>query len=50
MDNRGKWKPFTISDKINIFAQVDAYIGTHVELAPRLTLSSVHAKHYCEEP
>jgi hypothetical protein len=28
MDNKGNWKSFTISDKISILAQVDAYIGT----------------------
>jgi hypothetical protein len=39
MDNKGKWKSFTISDKINILAQVDAHIGTHVELASCLRFS-----------
>jgi centromere protein B len=39
MDNKGKWKLFTISDKINILAQVDAHTDTHVELASRLRLS-----------
>jgi hypothetical protein len=39
MDNKGKRKSFTISDKINILVQVDAHIGTHVELASRLRLS-----------
>jgi hypothetical protein len=39
VDNKGKWKSFRISDKINILAQVDARIGTYVELASRLRLS-----------
>jgi hypothetical protein len=34
MDNKGKWKSFTVSNKINILAQADAHIGSHVELAP----------------
>jgi hypothetical protein len=48
MDNKGKPTSFTISDKIYILAHVNAYIGTHVELASCLRLC-VHAKHYCEE-
>jgi hypothetical protein len=39
MDNKGEQKSFTISDKINILAQVNAHIGTLVELASRLRLS-----------
>jgi hypothetical protein len=39
MDNKGKRKSFTISDKINILAEVDAHIGTHVELTSHCRLS-----------
>jgi hypothetical protein len=39
MDNKGKRKSFTVSDKINISVQVDAHIESHVELASRLRLS-----------
>jgi hypothetical protein len=39
VDSKGKRKSFTISDKINILAQIDALIGTHVELASHLRLS-----------
>jgi hypothetical protein len=39
MDSKGKWDPFTISDKINISVQVDACIGMCVELALSLRLS-----------
>jgi hypothetical protein len=39
VDNKGKRKSFTISDKINILAQVDAFIGTRVGLASHLRLS-----------
>jgi hypothetical protein len=28
MDKRGKLKSFTISDKINIIAEVDEHVGT----------------------
>jgi hypothetical protein len=41
MDNKGKWKSFTIRDKINILAQIDVHIGTCTELVSRLGLSSV---------
>jgi hypothetical protein len=39
MDNKGKRKSFTMSDKINISGQGDAHIGSHVGLASRLRLS-----------
>jgi hypothetical protein len=39
MGNKGEWKPFTVSDKINIRVQVDAHIGMCVELASCLRLS-----------
>jgi hypothetical protein len=39
MDNKGKLRSFTISNKINILVQVDAHIGTSVELALCLRLS-----------
>jgi hypothetical protein len=39
MDNKGKHKSLAVSDKINILAQVDAHIGTHVEQATWLRLS-----------
>jgi hypothetical protein len=38
-DNNQKQKSLSISDKINILAQVDADIGTRVELASWLRLS-----------
>jgi hypothetical protein len=38
MDNKGKPKSF-ISDKINIFAQVDAHFGTRVKQASWLSLT-----------
>jgi hypothetical protein len=38
MDNKGKPKSLTISDKINTFAQVDVRIGMSVEQAPWLRL------------
>jgi hypothetical protein len=50
MDNKGKWKPFTISDKINFVVQVDAHIGTYLKLASHLRLSVPMLKHYFEEP
>jgi hypothetical protein len=31
VDNKVKPKSLTISDKINILAEVDAHIGTHAE-------------------
>jgi hypothetical protein len=50
MDNKGKWKSFAIKE-VNILVQVDAHIGTYVELALHLRLSfSGHIKHYLEEP
>jgi hypothetical protein len=39
MDNKGKWKSFTISDKISVLVQVDGHTGTHAELASRLRSS-----------
>jgi hypothetical protein len=39
MDNKEKPKSLTISDKINILAQVDAHIGTFVKQASQLRLS-----------
>jgi hypothetical protein len=39
MNNEGKPESLTVSDKINILAQVDAHIGTHVEHASWLRLS-----------
>jgi hypothetical protein len=39
MDNEGKRKSFTICDKINILAQVDAHIGALLELVLCLRLS-----------
>jgi hypothetical protein len=39
MDIKIKQELSTISDKINILAQVDAHIGTRLELASRLRLS-----------
>jgi hypothetical protein len=51
MDNKGNWKSFTISDKMNILAHVDAHTdaGMCVEPASCLTLI-VLAKRYYEEP
>jgi hypothetical protein len=39
MDNEGKPKSLTISDKIYILVQVEALIGTHIEKASWLRLS-----------
>jgi hypothetical protein len=39
MNNEGKPISLTVSDKISILAQVDAYIGTSVEQASQLRLS-----------
>jgi hypothetical protein len=39
MDNKGKWKLFPISDKVNIIVQIDVKIGTYVELPSQMTLS-----------
>jgi hypothetical protein len=39
MNNKGKYKSFIISDKINIFAQVDVHTGIHIELVSWLGLS-----------
>jgi hypothetical protein len=39
MDNKGKWKSITVSDKMNILVQIVAHIGTCVELASQLRLS-----------
>jgi hypothetical protein len=39
MHNKGKHKSLTVSDKINILPQVDAYTGTHVEQATWLRFS-----------
>jgi hypothetical protein len=50
MDNKGKWKSFTIREEIDILVQVDAHIGTCVELALHLRLFSGHTIHYFEEP
>jgi hypothetical protein len=49
MDNTGKRKSFTTSNKINILAHVDACIGTCVELASCLRLSMSMLDTY-EEP
>jgi hypothetical protein len=49
MDNKGRPKSLTISDKINILVQGDAHIGTHVEQASWLRLS-LPTQPYCEEP
>jgi hypothetical protein len=38
MDNKGKLKSITVSDKINILVQIDAHIGTCAELASQLRL------------
>jgi hypothetical protein len=35
MDNKGKPKSLTISDKINISVKADTHIGTHVEQVSR---------------
>jgi hypothetical protein len=40
MDNKGKRKSFTVSDKINILAEVDAHIGTRVEVESWLRLEA----------
>jgi hypothetical protein len=37
--NKGKWKSFRVSDRINILAQADEHIGTHAELASHLRFS-----------
>jgi hypothetical protein len=42
MGNKGKRKSITVCAKINILAQVDAYIGTGVELASWLRLQCPH--------
>jgi hypothetical protein len=51
MDNKGKWKSFTIGDIIN-WAQVYAHIGTHVELAsclrPLVSMLNTIVKNYKE--
>jgi hypothetical protein len=39
MDNKGKRKSFTVSDKINTLEQADVNIGTHTELESWLGLS-----------
>jgi hypothetical protein len=39
MDNKGKWKSITVSDKMNILVEIDAHIGTCVELASRVETS-----------
>jgi hypothetical protein len=36
MDNKGKRKSNTLSDKINILGEDDAHIGTRVELESQL--------------
>jgi hypothetical protein len=47
MDNNRKQKSFTVS-RINILVQVDAGIGTHVELTSWLRRSVT--TYCCEEP
>jgi hypothetical protein len=39
MDNKRKPKSLTVSDEINILAQLDTHIGTHVEQASKLRFS-----------
>jgi hypothetical protein len=41
MDNKRKWKSFTVSDKINILGEVDALVGTGVELESQLRLETI---------
>jgi hypothetical protein len=51
MNNKGKQKSFKISDyNKHIAASWCIYIGACAELASDPILSSVHAKHNCEEP
>jgi hypothetical protein len=50
MDNKGKPKSHTVSDKINVVVQFDAHIGTCVEQASHLglavpTLNPIVKKH-----
>jgi hypothetical protein len=39
MDNKGNWKSYMTSNKINTLAQVNVHIGTRIELASWLGLS-----------
>jgi hypothetical protein len=47
MDNKGKWKSFTISNKINILAQADAHMKHKLKNVTVVTFS-VHIEYYCE--
>jgi hypothetical protein len=44
MDNEGKQKSLKIRGKINNVVQVDAHIGTHIELPLQLGLKCPHKK------
>lgn len=38
MDQKAKRKAFSVNEKIKILAEVDAHVGTRVDLASRLGL------------